>query len=97
MTRWCVHLQDLFSSWWCVLRVRNDAGLGGVSTYRICSVLGGVYLGSGMMHDQVVYPLTGLVQIGLGWYNILEVRNGTSEYDVSTTYFMPEVLILYVL
>ena len=25
-----------------------------MSTYRICSVLGGVYLGSGMMHDQVV-------------------------------------------
>ncbi len=31
-------------------------------TYRICSVLGGVYLVSGMMHDQVMCPPIGFVQ-----------------------------------
>ncbi len=36
-----------------------------VSTYRTCSVLDAVYLGSGMMHDQVVCPPTGLVQLSM--------------------------------
>ena len=62
MNRWCVHLQDMFSARRCVLRVRNGAWPGGVSTYRTCSVLGGV----------------------------LEVRKGTSEYDVS-----PIIIIIY--
>ncbi len=64
---------------------------GDVSTYRICSVLGGVYLGSGMMHDQVMCPPTvlGGVYLGSGmmhdlqalqdlfssWWCVLRVRN----------------------